>query len=79
MPPERLNEDDPAVALFNVPPQVFVAVGSALIIKPTGKLSVTAKPVSAIESGLVIVNESVLFALANIFDGLKDLAIDADV
>lgn len=46
LPPVRLTEDAPAVAVA-VPPQVLFRFGVGATTRPAGKLSVNASPVAA--------------------------------
>src|SRR5262249_11911262 len=59
VPPLKLNEVLPGVAPVTVPPQVLVRPGVAATVRPAGRLSVTAKLLSAtLPAGLLNVSVS---------------------
>lgn len=74
VPPTRLISMSPATGA-NVPAQVLLILGVAATTKSGGKISVKAKPVSAIALGLVIIKVSVDGLPAITLIGENDLAI----
>ena len=74
VPPTRLMLIAPAAGV-NVPAQLLLIFGVAATTKLAGKVSVNAKPVSAIALGLVIIKVSVDGLPAGTLAGENDLAI----
>ena len=75
VPPDKLTEDDPAVAVA-VPPQVLLRLGVDATTRPAGKLSVNAKPVSASPVfGLLMLKLSVVVPFSGMLDAPKDFVI----
>ena len=74
VPPTRLMLIAPAAGA-NVPAQVLLTFGVAATTKLAGKVSVKAKPVSAIALGLVIIKVSVDGLPAGTLIGANDFAI----
>src|SRR5712691_5895091 len=66
LPPDRLIEDEPAVAV-TTPPQSLLTLGDGAITRPAGKLSVNAIPVSVMSlfGGVLLLFGLVMVKLSN--------------
>ena len=73
LPPIREITPVP-VSAVSVPPQVLVAGVELLIVIPNGKVSVNEKPLSAVSTGAVKVNNRSEFPPLLMVAGVKDLA-----
>src|SRR5437899_2783648 len=75
VPPDRLTEPDPAVAV-TVPPQVLVRPLGVATTRPAGRESVNATPVSPSEVlGLLMLNVSDVLALSRMLAAPNTLVI----
>jgi len=75
VPPERLTEPDPAVAVA-VPPQLLLRLDGVATTKPEGRLSVNAIPLAELVFGLLIVKVRLVVPFSGIVAAPNALVMD---